>query len=318
MNLAIVGAGRAGTAHAEAVGGMPDAHVGAVTDVDAAAARALAQRPACRALGWDEILADPRLDVVALCTPPALHVPLAIKALASGKAVMIEKPVALRAADVDALVAAANLAAQPVGVMHQHRFRVPERVRENRWSPRAAATVEVFRPRPAAHYAGSWRQDPTSAGGGVFAHLAVHYTDLACRALGAPDEIHGVVECEHFPGIDSDVALAVRLSSGSLLTIHASGHAPVATDRLRIVDGERELVVTREGTQWRSGPGAADAEPAPTRIQLRRAAYRDLARALRAGRPPAVCDVASARGVVVLVEAVAALAANGHRARVAF
>src|SRR5262245_31934553 len=48
----------------------------------------------------EELLADPRVKVVSICTHTDTHVDLGIAALAAGKHVLVEKPVALRSADV--------------------------------------------------------------------------------------------------------------------------------------------------------------------------------------------------------------------------
>ncbi len=53
---------------------------------------------------FDEILADPGIDAIAVATPVPTHFPLARKALLAGKHVFVEKPLALSAAEADALV----------------------------------------------------------------------------------------------------------------------------------------------------------------------------------------------------------------------
>src|SRR5215475_14187742 len=55
-----------------------------------------------------ELLADPKVDLVDLCVPNDEHARLAIRALEAGKHVLVEKPIALRPADADAMVAAAK------------------------------------------------------------------------------------------------------------------------------------------------------------------------------------------------------------------
>ncbi len=57
-----------------------------------------------------ELFADESIELVSLCTPTDTHVPLALQALAAGKHVLLEKPVALRAQDVARLAAAAKKA----------------------------------------------------------------------------------------------------------------------------------------------------------------------------------------------------------------
>lgn len=56
----------------------------------------------------DELIADDELDAIDICLPPALHADAACKALASGKHVFCEKPMAMRLADCDRMVRAAK------------------------------------------------------------------------------------------------------------------------------------------------------------------------------------------------------------------
>ncbi len=57
---------------------------------------------------FDEVLADPRVQAVSIATPPRTHYPLARKALEAGKHVLVEKPLATRAADAEALIELAD------------------------------------------------------------------------------------------------------------------------------------------------------------------------------------------------------------------
>jgi predicted dehydrogenase len=66
----------------------------------------------------DALLADSRLDLIDICLPTALHAPAAIKALAAGKHVLCEKPIALLPADGAAMVAAAEKAGRMLMIGH--------------------------------------------------------------------------------------------------------------------------------------------------------------------------------------------------------
>jgi predicted dehydrogenase len=66
----------------------------------------------------DAMLADPALDLVDICLPTALHAPAAIRALAAGKHVLCEKPIALQPADGIAMVEAAGKAGRMLMIGH--------------------------------------------------------------------------------------------------------------------------------------------------------------------------------------------------------
>ena len=66
----------------------------------------------------DELLADPDIDMIDVCNPTHLHPATALKGLAAGKHVLVEKAIALEAADADAMVAAARKAGKLLMVAH--------------------------------------------------------------------------------------------------------------------------------------------------------------------------------------------------------
>jgi predicted dehydrogenase len=57
---------------------------------------------------WQDLIADPQIDLVDICLPPALHLPVAVAALEAGKHVICEKPIALEAADAARMVKTAK------------------------------------------------------------------------------------------------------------------------------------------------------------------------------------------------------------------
>jgi predicted dehydrogenase len=57
---------------------------------------------------WEDLLADPQIDLIDNCLPPALHAQVTIAALKAGKHVLVEKPMALASAEAERMVAAAK------------------------------------------------------------------------------------------------------------------------------------------------------------------------------------------------------------------
>lgn len=98
VRLALIGLGDIGvTAHLPALEADPDAALVAVADTDAERVRTVAaglDRDVATATDAEELLADPRLEAVVLATPPWVTARLAPKALAAGKWVLAEKPLA--------------------------------------------------------------------------------------------------------------------------------------------------------------------------------------------------------------------------------
>jgi predicted dehydrogenase len=74
---------------------------------------------------WRELLNDPRIDLVDICLPPALHAEVAIAALDAGKHVLVEKPLALTTADARRMVETARRVNKQLLVAHVLPF-IPE------------------------------------------------------------------------------------------------------------------------------------------------------------------------------------------------
>jgi len=194
MKVLIVGCGRIGRVHAEAVRQQPGV-VLRVADRDREAARRLADVLEIPALdGEPEIaLTRERPDVVHVCTPPSSHADLTVRALRAGARVLSEKPMALDAAEV-ALVAAA-LRTRPGALCVDHNFLFePEVLRARRWVAEGrigrVVSTDVFYGVDAAVGAaggpGAWA---STLPGGRFTDLLPHGLYLLRHFLGDFEEL---------------------------------------------------------------------------------------------------------------------------------
>ena len=143
LRVGVVGTGFIGRVHARAarVAGARLAGVASSTPERAAAA----QRELGAECGYDsaeELIASEAIDVVHICTPNNLHVPLAQAAIAAGKHVVCEKPVALDSSDAAGLIVAAEAAGVVVTVPFAYRYYPT--VREARVRVRAAGDARLI------------------------------------------------------------------------------------------------------------------------------------------------------------------------------
>jgi predicted dehydrogenase len=178
---AIIGAGMVGSVHAHAVhraGGYLAAVSGSTPHSSQRSAERLG---ADRAATAEEIFTADDVDVVHICTPNSLHPTQAATALASGKHVICEKPLATTVADAGALVEAAAKAKTVAAVPFIYRFY--PMVREARCRI-ADATVWLMHGgylqdhMTKADPAG-WRSDPKQSGISMtFADIGSHWCDL--------------------------------------------------------------------------------------------------------------------------------------------
>ena len=224
LRLGIVGCGWVALErHLPALAHVPEVKVVAVADVDPVAlACTAALAPAARRFSSAEALADdPTVEAVAVTVPPGGHVDVALAALAAGKHVLVEKPLAVSLEQADTLAAAAD--ASPCKVVVGFNFRRHRFVQRTRAMIKAGELGDVTCIRSAftndvpLDDARSWRGSRALGGGGIL-DRAVHEIDL-WRYLLADDVAE--VSAVSVPGrTEDDVAIiTARMRRGALATI---------------------------------------------------------------------------------------------------
>ena len=142
---------------------------------------------------FDAMLADPEIDLVDICNPTHLHPQFAIKALAAGKHVLVEKAIALKADDADAMVAAARKAGKLLMVAHVLPF-FPEfafaaqAIRGGAFGKLLAAHFKRVISKP------DWSTDIGDAAktGGPAVDLHIHDTHFIGLVCGVPTQVFSV------------------------------------------------------------------------------------------------------------------------------
>ncbi|MET0856855.1 MAG: Gfo/Idh/MocA family oxidoreductase [Telluria sp.] len=198
FNVGILGCGRIAKRHIDLLGHgkLAGARLGALCDVVPGRAEAYGSQfrvPAFQHI--DDFLSHPGLDVVAVLTPSGMHAPHAIAAARAGKHVIVEKPMALRLEDADAMIRACDDAGVKLFVVKQNRFNVPvvklrEALEAGRFGRLTLGTVRVRWCRDQAYYdhddwRGTWQLD-----GGVLTNQASHHIDLLEWMMGDVDSVH--------------------------------------------------------------------------------------------------------------------------------
>jgi predicted dehydrogenase len=124
VKTAVIGAGFMGKVHAEAIRRLGYVDIVGVTAANAPDAAAFAQLIGVeRSTGdYRELLADPAIDAVHVCTPNSLHFPVTKAALQAGKAVLCEKPLSMSVAEAQEMVDLAAAKNLPNCVNHNLRF----------------------------------------------------------------------------------------------------------------------------------------------------------------------------------------------------
>ncbi len=198
LGIGIIGCGEISVAHNKAYKELPD-HVDviALSDVVEATARRRAQEFGVDTVYTDyhDLLADKRIDVVAICTPHHLHAPVAIAAANAGKHVLVEKPMCLNVGEVNEMIEASKrngiklTMATEVSNPH-HTFMKKHVLPEI--GPISASYLIDFYFRDIAYYEKArWRGTWDREGGGVFVNQAIYTWDVYQWYLGGVDTAYG-------------------------------------------------------------------------------------------------------------------------------
>ncbi len=204
IGCGVIGTGYMGACHAQAL--IAVGHVfepalrprlDLVADVSPAGAEAARARFGfSRATtDWRELVADPLIELVSITTPNILHKEMALAALAAGKHVWCEKPLALSAADAADLVAAAEAAGTTTLVGYNYLRSPAVAFAKKLVADGELGAVTQFRAifdedfmGPAA-FPFSWRCEVAKAGTGALGDMGSHLVNLAHYLVGPIAEV---------------------------------------------------------------------------------------------------------------------------------
>jgi predicted dehydrogenase len=330
-SVAVVGCG-IGRAHIAGYRSHPDKfQVLALCDIDENALASVGDEfsIARRTKSIDEALHMEDVDIVDICTPPALHVAQTLAALAAGKEVVCEKPLAGSLAEIDRIIAAETEAAGRVMPVFQYRYgnglQKAKRIIELGIAGKPyLATVETAWRRGAQYYETPWRGQLATELGGVLLTHAIHSHDLLTYLMGPVGSVFARIATRVNPVEVEDCAIAsLAMRSGALVSLATTLGSHKEISRLRLCFEH----VTFESSQKPYSPGdepwqiipasreaadrIADALAGHRFVPSRFAGLMDAYHtALTAGRPLPV-TLADARRSLELVTALYHSAATG-------
>jgi predicted dehydrogenase len=227
LRVGLVGAGGIAAAHGRGYRQLASeglARVVAVCDVDAAAAaRRAAEVAAPHVVRQYRDLWALEVDAVDICLPHDLHAEVALAALAQGRHVLVEKPVATTLEDGGRMLAAAAAAGLILQVGHNERFDPQYQEMKTLLDQGAIGAVYAAR---ADHNQnlqlppGHWLRRQARSGGGALIGSGIHRIDLLWWFLGEVREVYSVHRV--LPGRLEGEALALttlRFAGGAVATV---------------------------------------------------------------------------------------------------
>jgi len=265
VETALVGFGYAGrTFHAPLIAVTPGLRLNTIVSsrpdavrADDAEARVVAD--------LDAVLADPAIELVVIATPNALHAPMATRALEAGKAVVVDKPFTVTAAEAEALVTLAERTGHLLSVFHNRRWdgdflAVREAIQSGRLGRIVRFMSHFDRYRPERRDRWRERDEP---GGGIWHDLGPHLIDQALMLFGLPEAIQADIGVLRDGEGAPDMAHAVLFYDRLRVVLHADMLSAAQPFRFA-VHGDRGSLVTRgldlqeDALKAGSRPGGAD------------------------------------------------------------
>jgi myo-inositol 2-dehydrogenase / D-chiro-inositol 1-dehydrogenase len=314
LRFAQFGAGRIGAIHAANLAAMKETRLLYVVDVNADAARALADRHGAQVAAVETVLADANVDAVIIASSTDTHADLAIAAALAGKAIFCEKPIDLSLKRVDACLAAVKKAGVPMFVGFNRRFDPSFAALHARIARGDIGSVEqvIISSRdpglPPISY--------LKVSGGQFRDMTIHDFDMARWLLGEePVELFAFGSCLVDPAVgkigDTDSAMVVmKTARRKLCHITNSRRASYGYDQRLEVHGSkgRLLAGNRTPTTVELADASAVTSDKPLFFFLER--YADAYRAELAAfvdavvnRKPLPVTAHDGRQAIVLAEA---------------
>jgi len=207
-----------------------------------------------------ELLANPDVDAIYIATPPAFHKDYALAAIAAGKHVYIEKPVALNAAECDHIIAALKPAKTKASVAHYRRqlpcfMKFSELINSGAIGKPLLVSLEMLQPAASkiiTETTDNWRVNPALSGGGLFHDLSPHQLDLMLQWFGSVVEAKGMAINQRQLNAADDCVLGwARFSSGVVLQgrWHYAVNQQQTRDLCEVIGTEGKLSINFFGQQ---------------------------------------------------------------------
>lgn len=270
VRFGLIGYGLFGTHHANAISATPDSRLVAV------AVKSEKSRQAAKSAHPDaEVFADYRqvlerddIDIVSIVLPNLMHYEVARAALEAGKHVLLEKPMALRAEECDALIRLADERRRMLAVGHELRLsslwgRVRELIDQGAIGHPQYALIELSR-FPYRQGAEGWRWDIDRVGSWILEE-PIHFFDLArwyMQPCGEPQSVYARANSRHAdrPELKDNFSAMVNFADGAWAVVSQSlaafGHHQTAK------------IAGTEGAVW-AWWSAADARSDQSQFGLR-------------------------------------------------
>ena len=317
MKFAIIGYGTIGATHAQVIHDLDGAELVAIATRNPEKAQKAGQQYGCaHYTDYREMLKRDDVDVVTICTPAILHLPMALDVAAAGKHCIVEKPIEIDPERSLQMIEAFESRGLTLSVIFQHRFdpasqAIRSAIDAGSFGKLHYGTAKTVWFRDDAYYnATVWRGAWDGDGGGALMNQAIHSIDLLQSFMGPVAAVCGKFDtlAHHIDAEDIGVAL-LRFQSGAMGVIEGMTLAwPGRPAEISIFGQTGSAGIKDDGLDhyaFQTGPDPAfDAllgkgkEPGAHPSFVRQ--YQDVIAAIQEGRAPLVTGREALRSVEII------------------
>ena len=224
VSFAIIGYGTIGATHAQVIHDLEGADLVAIATRNPEKAQTAGEQYGCAYYtDYKEMLKRDDIDVVTICTPAILHLPMALDVAAAGKHCIVEKPIEVNPERSRQMIDAFESRGLTLSVIFQHRFdpasqAVKSALDAGRFGPLSYGAAKTVWFRDDAYYnATVWRGAWDGDGGGALMNQAIHSIDLLQYFMGPVAAVCGKYDTLAHDIDAEDIGLALlRFQSGAL------------------------------------------------------------------------------------------------------
>ena len=234
VGFGIVGCGMIANFHAQAIANLRGAKLVGCFSATFASAERFAGEQGCQAYETlDEMLANPEIDIITICTPSGAHLDPAVAAANAGKHVVVEKPLEITLKRCDKIIEACRKNGVKLCTVMPSRFgaanqALKKAIEDGRFGRLTLGDTFVKWWRPQSYYdSGGWRGTWALDGGGAYMNQAIHNVDLLQWFIGDVESVvamTGTLAHERIEVEDTGVA-ALRFANGAIGTMTATTSA---------------------------------------------------------------------------------------------
>lgn len=262
VRFGIIGCGVISKLHGIAMEIVEDAEVVAICDILEEKMDAFIEKfgPAKRYTDYKELLKDPEVDAVSICTPSGMHGEMVIDAARAGKHIFCEKPIEITKEKIDNMIKEVEKAGVKMGCVFQRRtfpesIVVKKALDEGKFGKIILADAYLKYYRTKEYYSSAgWRATWELDGGGSLMNQGVHGIDLVTWMAGEVESVYAkTAALLHNIEVEDTAVAVVKYKSGAFGVIEGTTSVyPAQSTRLEIHCEKGSVIFGDDGIlEWK-------------------------------------------------------------------